>query len=138
MTWYLDASVLLRFLLRHTGFVDITSLDGDFSSSELLQLECRRALIRYRLTQEIDDEKFLALTEDLNDLFSRITFLALGSEILQAGATNWGVVIGSLDSIHLATALRCRETGTGTISILTHDVALSNAARVNGFQVMGV
>ncbi|MBS0618479.1 MAG: type II toxin-antitoxin system VapC family toxin [Spirochaetes bacterium] len=136
--YYIDASVLLRFLLQQQSAINIVELRGDFFSSELLPLECRRTLVRYRLIQEIDDEKYLALSEDLTQLCKRITVLKVDSEILNRAAQNWGIVLGSLDSIHLATAIRYRETHRDEWTFLTHDNALAGGARLNEFRVMGV
>jgi len=46
------------------------------------------------------------------------------------------VPIGTLDAIHLATALLWRERA-GTLEMATHDAALGAAARAFGFHVRG-
>jgi len=136
--YYIDASVLLRFLLQQQSTIDIIDLRGNFFSSELLLLECRRTLVRYRLIQEIDDTGYLALSEDLTELCKRINLLKVDSEVLSRAAQNWGIVLGSLDSIHLATAIRYRETRRDEWTFLTHDNALAGGARLNDFRVIGV
>ena len=60
---YIDSSALLRFLLQHSNFINLVEYNDDFVSSELLKLECQRALIRYRLNQEVGDEGLLQLSE---------------------------------------------------------------------------
>ena len=62
---YIDSSALLRFLLQHSNFINLVEYNDDFVSSELLKLECQRALIRYRLNQKVGDEGLLQLTEQL-------------------------------------------------------------------------
>ncbi len=62
---YIDSSAFLRFLLQHPGFINLLEYKNAFVSSELLRLECQRALIRYRLNQKVGDEGLLQLTEQL-------------------------------------------------------------------------
>ena len=135
---YIDSSALLRFLLQHSNFINLVEYNDDFVSSELLKLECQRALIRYRLNQEVGDEGLLQLSEQLNDLLSRISLLKINSEILESASQNWGVNLGSLDSIHLACALYIKKEKKLAIQILTHDKAFYTAARLANLDVIGV
>jgi predicted nucleic acid-binding protein len=138
MNIYIDSSVLLRFLLNHPNSINLVKLGNEFVSSELLKLECQRALIRYRLNQEIKDEGFLELTEACNDLLSRISLLKINSEIMESASRNWGVVLGSLDSIHLASALHIQKNKKIPLKLLTHDKAFSTAAKISKIEVVGV
>ena len=45
--------------------------------------------------------------------------------------------LGTLDAIHLATALLWREHARTDVVMATHDVALATAARAHGFTVVG-
>jgi len=48
------------------------------------------------------------------------------------------VALGSLDALHLATAMVFREfTGDGSLGFATHDRTLAKAARTMGFAVIG-
>ena len=46
--------------------------------------------------------------------------------------------LGTLDAIHLATALLWKETADDTLVMATHDEALATAARAHGLAVVGV
>ncbi len=46
--------------------------------------------------------------------------------------------LGTLDAIHLATALRWRETEGVELVMATHDRALAIGARAHGLRVIGV
>lgn len=46
--------------------------------------------------------------------------------------------LGTLDAIHLATALLWRERESADILMATHDGALAVAARASGLRVVGV
>jgi hypothetical protein len=45
--------------------------------------------------------------------------------------------LGTLDAIHLATALVWRDRQNVALTIATHDAALATAARAFGFDVVG-
>jgi predicted nucleic acid-binding protein len=46
--------------------------------------------------------------------------------------------LGTLDAIHLATALAWRERADEDLTLATHDRALGAAARASGVPVVGV
>jgi predicted nucleic acid-binding protein len=46
--------------------------------------------------------------------------------------------LGTLDAIHLATAILWRELRDEELTVATHDRALGTAARATGFKVVGV
>jgi hypothetical protein len=46
--------------------------------------------------------------------------------------------LGTLDAIHLTTAVLWRETSDHEFVFATHDVALATGARAHGFRVIGV
>jgi len=48
------------------------------------------------------------------------------------------VALGTLDAIHLATALLWREQSAARLVMATHDAALGLAARSVGFRVVGL
>ena len=56
MIAYLDTSVLLRILLKQENRLDLTKLPQEKYSSELLGIECRRAIDRLRLESKLGDE----------------------------------------------------------------------------------
>ena len=45
--------------------------------------------------------------------------------------------LGTLDALHLATAMLWREAGHQDLVMATHDIALGVAARVLGLRVVG-
>ena len=46
--------------------------------------------------------------------------------------------LGTLDAIHLATAILWKESARTGLIMATHDVALGLAAQAHGFDVVGV
>ncbi len=138
MSLYIDSSVLLRYLLQSKGFVDLSQFKEDCVSSDLLKLECQRALIRYRLNQEVNDEGLLDLSEQFREILSRISLLKINDEVLRLAEQNWGVILGTLDSIHLASALYIQMDKKEPTVLLTHDKALFAAARLSNLEVLGI
>jgi hypothetical protein len=60
------------------------------------------------------------------------------SAVLTRAAHPMPTELGTLDAIHLATALLWRERTGAAIVMATHDVALATAARASGLPVVGV
>jgi hypothetical protein len=58
--------------------------------------------------------------------------------ILAQAAQPLPTELGTLDSIHLATALSWREGSGADLVMATHDVALGIAARSFGLRVVGI
>ena len=57
--------------------------------------------------------------------------------IFQRASETFPTVVGTLDAIHLATALAIREI-ENLDYLLTHDSQLGTAARSLGFEVLGI
>ena len=68
------------------------------------------------------------------DAFSLV---ALDSIVLERASEPFPTALGSLDAIHLASALLVRDDLDGLV-FATHDDALGMAARATGFRVHGV
>lgn len=123
--WYLDSSVALRILLGHSqaaiDWYDSRAAAGDaFVSSRLLHLEMVRVLRREVLDVGQADE-FVA----------ELTLLHVDNALVREAAAIQPHV-RSLDSLHLASALR---VGAGNIGLVTHDSAMASVARGLGFHV---
>jgi hypothetical protein len=61
----------------------------------------------------------------------------LRQPVLARAAEPLPVALGTLDALHLATALTWRDRMQQPLVIVTHDSALALAARSFGFEVMG-
>jgi hypothetical protein len=58
-------------------------------------------------------------------------------EILERAAQPLPTVLGTLDAIHLSTALLWQEVEAEAVSFATHDLALARAAQACGLAVIG-
>lgn len=137
MTVYVDTSVVLRILLREPNPVRIWGQWNKAYSSALWRLEALRTVDRLRLTHEISDTEVAELVREIQITHETFAIHPLTNQIFQRASETFPTVVGTLDAIHLATALSIREIEKLDL-LLTHDSQLATAARSLGFEVMGI
>lgn len=137
MNVYVDSSVLLRVILGEPDPLDIWSTITNPVSSELIRLECLRTIDRARIRLGIDDRQIAHYRADVLEAIDAFSLVALDSVVLERAAEPFPTALGSLDAIHLASALLARENLDG-LAFATHDDELGMAARATGFAVHGV
>ena len=137
MIAYLDSSVILRVVLGergrlagwHTVTVGITSA--------LAEVECLRTLDRLRLRHDLAPETIADRRAAVFRLLEAMEVVEIAAPVLSRASQPFPTLLGSLDAIHLATALLRRERMQQDLVMATHDIALSVAARSLGFTVLG-
>jgi predicted nucleic acid-binding protein len=85
----------------------------------------------------IDDAEVVQLRRNIELIHGVLHIIPLSERILARAGEAFPTVIGTLDAIHLATALHIRDA-TGIDVFLTHDTQLASAASASGFTVEGV
>lgn len=138
MTAYLDTSALLRLVLREPGALDDLRAYEALVSSELIAVESARTLDRLRLQGALTVEEAAARLRALADWLEAIDLVLVRAPILRRASEPLPTPLGTLDAIHLATALTWRERMGPLPVVATHDSALGLAARAFGFDVRGV
>ena len=135
MKIYLDSSVVLRYLLA--GDVEILQAPREavFASSELMEIECKRVLQRERLEGHVDDARYAQAIGALDELLPMLSSIDIGSAVKRRAMESFTTVIGTLDAIHLATALLWQEEGKEPVSMWTHDRQLRICAAALGMEV---
>jgi hypothetical protein len=73
----------------------------------------------------------------VNEWLEAVDLVLLRPPVLSRAGEPMAMPIGTLDAIHLATALMWRERVGALPEMLTHDAALGAAARAFGFDVRG-
>ena len=137
MIAYLDSSVLLRIVLRQKDALREWPRIEEGVASALVEVECLRTLDRLRLVEEVSDEDLAVRRGTILHLLEEMDVVELTPPLLGRAAQPMPTVLGTLDALHLATALLWREqTGTDLV-MATHDGALGLAARAFGFRVVG-
>lgn len=136
MTVYIDTSVVLRVLFHEPNLVATWGRWNRAYSSALWRIEALRTVDRLRLNHEISDTDVAQLVREIQMIHEAFAIHPLTSRVLQRASESFPTVIGTLDAIHLATALSIREIERLDL-LLTHDSQLGTAARSLGFEVAG-
>ena len=109
MKCYVDSSVILRFLLlRDPSFTETAQFEK-LGSSELLVIECNRVIQRYHFENLINDEQLGEVKQHLDEIVDGISLIELTKTIKNRAASFFPTVIGTLDAIHLSSALLWKE-----------------------------
>jgi predicted nucleic acid-binding protein len=133
---YVDASALLRLLLSERGALARLRSADRLVSSELLAVESLRTIDRLRLQDALSMEEASSHRETLGEWMESIDLARLQPRILSRASDPLPVPLGTLDAVHLATALVWRETEQDLV-MATHDGGLALAARAFGIEVLG-
>lgn len=137
MNVYVDSSVLLRVVLKEPGRLAIWPKIHNPVSSELIRLECLRTIDRNRIRLGLDDLQVARHRADVLDILNSIDMVALDSTVVERAAEPFPTLLGSVDALHLASALLAREE-FGDLVLATHDDELGLGAEAMGFGVFGI
>ncbi|HET9784661.1 MAG TPA: type II toxin-antitoxin system VapC family toxin [Terriglobales bacterium] len=138
MILYLDSSVVLRTLLKQPGRLANELRPQRSMSSTLLQVECWRTLDRFRVAAALAPEALVEYSLFLRLRLQELERIPVTTAILQRASLPLPVPLGTLDAIHLASALLWQEAAGHAITMATHDRQLGLAARASGLDVVGV
>ena len=138
MIAYLDTSALLRLVLREAGALeDLRSCEG-LVSSELLAVESLRTIDRLRLQGALSLEEAASRREAVADWLEAVDLVMLQRPILARASDPFPAPLGTLDALHLSTALIWQDRMRKPLTMATHDRDLALAARSFGVDVLGV
>jgi predicted nucleic acid-binding protein len=137
MTVYLDTSVVLRVLFHEANPIKIWGRWESAYSSNLWRVEALRTVDRLRLSGSLSDADVANLVGDIRVVDETLSIRSLDDAIMQRAGESFPTAVGTLDALHLATALAIGETER-IDSFLTHDLQLGTAARSVGFDVIGL
>lgn len=134
---YVDSSVIIRIALDESSKVQGLSGFTDLATSELTQVELRRVLDRYRLTAQVTDEILMKATTKIEIIKKTMSILNLTQAVLLRAGHPLPVALGTLDAIHLASALIWQDAVAQPVTMITHDVQLAKASRMMSLDVVG-
>jgi predicted nucleic acid-binding protein len=106
-------------------------------ASRLLPVELGRVIDRTRLAGDIDDDQVEHLQRESRRLLRSVEVVALSERILARAAGPMPTSLGTLDALHLATALELAAARAPALVVATHDRALARAARASGLPAVG-
>jgi len=137
MTVYLDSSVVLRPLLSQANVLATWGSWDAAYASDLLGIECRRAIDRLRLDGAFDDKQVAQAGERLSSIERTIGRIRISASILREASRTMPTIVKTLDAIHLASAIVLRDRRGIDLVFATHDDQQATAARALGFAVVG-
>jgi predicted nucleic acid-binding protein len=134
---YLDASVVLRLVLREPKpLAEWKKLTGAVASA-LTEVECLRTLDRLTRAGALSGDGLAERRAAVYDLLGGTEVVDIGRTILKRASEQFPTPLGTLDAIHLATAIAWRDFREQELLFATHDRLLGTAARAMGFRVSG-
>ncbi len=137
MIAYVESSVILRLVLGQAGALrEWRTLDGG-ATSALAEVECLRTLDRLRLTEGIAELQIAERRAAVYDVLSSLAIIELSRPVLSRASHPLPVTLGTLDALHLASALAWRESTGDDVVLATHDARLGAAARALGLDTVG-
>jgi uncharacterized protein len=137
MIAYIDSSVLLRVTLRQENALTQWARVERGVSSALILTESLRTLDRARLRADLSDLEVARRRSTILALIDSLELVEIDSVVLDRAAQPMPTELGTLDAIHLASALLWRDA-TGIEPVMaTHDAALGLAAQAHGLKVLG-
>jgi predicted nucleic acid-binding protein len=135
---YIDTSALLRIVLREPGALEeLRTYDG-LVSSELIAVESARTIDRLRIQGALTMEEAAGRIAIVNEWLEAIDLVLLRPPVLSRASDPMPLPIGTLDAIHLATALMWRDRIGPLSEMATHVTTLGAAARAFGLDVRGI
>ena len=138
MIAYVDASVLLRVALGQPDALPAWSQIQQGVSSALVATESLRTLDRLRLRVKLADAEIAKRRAAIFDMIASLEVVDVDSTVLDRALQPMPTELGTLDAIHLATALLWKEMTRENLVMATHDGALALAAEAHGLPVVGV
>lgn len=138
MIAYVDASVLLRVALGQPDALEEWREIQQGVSSALVMTESLRTLDRLRLRANLTDVQVASRRATILALVGSLELVEIDANVLERAAQPMPTELGTLDAIHLATALLWREMTQVDLVMATHDGALALGAHAHGLPVVGV
>lgn len=138
MIAYLDSSTILRIILGQANALKEWRSITQGVASALVEVECLCTLDRLRLADGLEDAEIAVRREAVFRFLEAVEVVELTRPVLARAAQPLPTSLGTLDAIHLATALLWKDRIGADLVMATHDEALAIAARASGLRVMGI
>jgi predicted nucleic acid-binding protein len=135
---YLDTSALLRLVLREADALGELLTADALVSSELLVIESLRTIDRLRLQGTLSAEEAALRRATVSEWLEAVDLVLLQRPVLARASEPFPTPLGTLDALHLATALVWQDRTRQELVLATHDRDLALAARSFGLKVLGV
>jgi predicted nucleic acid-binding protein len=137
MIAYVDSSVLLRVALgQPNALPEWRDIERGVSSA-LVTTESLRTLDRVRLRVNLSDIEVARRRATILALIDSLELVEIDNSVLDRAAQPMPTELGTLDAIHLASAILWKDALGVDPVMATHDKALALAAQAHGLKVIG-
>ena len=106
-------------------------------SSVLAEVECLRTIDRLRLRDGLSAAEIEIRMKALHQWLEGLELINLDSAVLKRASEPFPIPLGTLDAIHLATALLWQEERQTDLIMATHDQVLARVAKAYGTETVG-
>jgi predicted nucleic acid-binding protein len=137
MIAYVDSSVLLRLALGQPNALPQWRQIDRGVSSALISTESLRTLDRLRVRADLSDIEIARRRATILSLIDSLELIEIDATVLDRAAQPMPTELGTLDAIHLASALLWKDAMGVDPVMATHDGALGLAAQAHGLAVVG-
>jgi predicted nucleic acid-binding protein len=138
MIAYVDSSILLRVALgQPNALPEWRDIERGVSSA-LVMTESLRTLDRVRLRVNLSDTEVARRRATILAVIDSLELVEIDSSVLDRAAQPMPTELGTLDAIHLASALLWKDAFGADPVMATHDKALALAAQAHGLKVLGI
>jgi uncharacterized protein len=138
MIAYVDSSVLLRVALgQPNALPEWRDIERGVSSA-LVTTESLRTLDRVRLRVNLSDIEVARRRATILALIDSLELVEIDNSVLDRAAQPMPTELGTLDAIHLASAILWKDALGVDPVMATHDKALALAAQAHGLKVVGI
>ena len=137
MIAYVDSSVLLRLALGQPNALPEWRQINRGVSSALISTESLRTLDRVRIRASLSDIEVARRRATILNLIDSLELVEIDSTVLDRAAQPMPTELGTLDAIHLASALLWKDAMGIDPVLATHDNTLGLAAQAHGLKVLG-
>ncbi len=137
MIAYLDASVVLRLVLGEPNALAEWPTVESAVASALTEVECLRTLDRLERQGRLNTEELATRRASVYRVLEAAHVVDLSRSLLQRASESFAAPLGTLDALHLVTALAWRAQEQQPLVMATHDRALGTASRSLGLDVVG-
>ena len=136
MNCYVDSSVVLRYLLTgDNGLFGIEEFEKT-GSSELLFIECIRVLHRYRLNGKLTDQQLQEAITHFHEIYDSFHIFDMAPQVKKRAAGPFPTTVGTLDALHISTAILWSEQAQEPLVIFTYDEQMRTCAGAMGVHVL--
>ena len=135
---YIDSSVILRIAFGEPCRIVGLSQFSKLATSELAQVEIRRVLDRFRLQTQFADSRLIEIGEKIETIKKTMASLNLTRAVLLRAGHPLPIVLGTLDAVHLTSALIWQDAVAQPVTMITHDAQLAKASQMMSLGVVGI